>query len=163
MMKARELPKKLAERYGQHIEFNRNVLLAGSASLLGSMGCAELADYLYSDSALTATAATLSEAVFYASVYLPLHYRMKREEFAREGMLSYWKDIGKFALAAVPSMLVFYPVFSMGTYKMLGWEFRPFVSAVAAYAAASVPAQALMTYMAHRLGILNSNAGGGMR
>ncbi len=145
--------KELKMKYRQHIEFNRNVAIATGAGMLGAIGCAELADYLCRDPNLTSVVSTIGDSVVFAGVYLPLHYRMKRGEFAQDGEMQwkdYWLDIGKTYLSSLPALMIFYPLFTVGNNLLLREGARPWISTTASFAGAYVPSMVAMTYIAHK-------------
>lgn len=126
------------------------------------MGAAEIAEYIQNDPNVVAYTASISEFIGFSSIFVPLHhrsqsYKYKDDKTNKTNWKKFWKDIEKFYVAAIPSMLVFYPIFTFGNAYMLNRSVRPWLSTIGSYIAAYVPSQALMTYMADRFGLLNQN------
>ncbi len=149
------------EKYGQHIEFNRNILLGSVASGVCASLCNEFAKELYKEPWITTALTSAAQNLSFFAVYAPLHFRMKRDEFTQNGKTNwkrYWKDIGKTYLVGLPANITFNACFSGGNYYLLINGAEAKMASIISYVVSYIPAQTMMTYIADRSKLVRTDA-----
>ena len=161
MGKAKAKFRAFMEKYSQHIELNRNILLGSVSSLACASLCNEFAKELYKEPWITTALTSAAQNLSFFAVYAPLHFRMKRGEFRQNGKTNwkkYWKDIGKIYLVGLPANITFNACFAGGNYYLLMKGAEAKTASIVSYVGSYIPAQTMMTYIADRSKMVRTDA-----
>ncbi|MFH1637117.1 MAG: hypothetical protein ABIB71_01700 [Candidatus Woesearchaeota archaeon] len=144
------------KRWKQHIDYNRNVIIAKAVGLGGSIAGAEMFGH---DPHLSSMAAIGGEIVGYNPTFMALHYFSKKEEYKKEdGKVSKKKatwDMVKVYAAGYAALPVFFALMYGTNYLLQTYAIdEQWLTTTIAYCTAFVPAQCVSTAAAHKLGVL---------
>lgn len=147
--------KYASSKWKQHIDYNRNVIIAKATGLLGSMAGAEIFGY---NPHISSLAAIGGEIAGYNPVFIALHYSSKKDDYKEESKLSKKKatwDMIKVYAAGYASLPVFYGLMYTTNWLLQSYAIdEQWLSTLIAYTVSFAPAQVVATTFAHKFGVL---------